>query len=70
MVFVPVCQHQRRQVIAVFFKKIEIGNGNIDTEGRFLGKAHAGINNDHLIAVPDAHAVHPEFADAAERYDF
>ena len=70
VVFVAVGEDDRGEVIAIFFEKIEVGNGNVDTERRFLGKAHARVDDDHLVAEPDAHAVHPEFTDPAERYYF
>lgn len=70
VVFVPVCEDYRRQVVSIFLEKIEIRYRNIDSVRRFFGKAHAGVHYDHLVAVPDAHAVHPELTDAAERYYF
>ena len=70
MVFVAVGQDQGRQVVPVFFEKIEIWDRNVDTKGRFFGKAHARVDQDHLVAVTDAHAIHSEFTDPAERYYF
>ena len=66
VVFVAVREDDRGQVVAIFFEKIEIRNRYVDAIRRFLGKAHAGVDDDHLIGVPDAHAVHPEFADPAQ----
>ena len=70
VVFVSVRQYQRGQITAKFFQKIEIRYRNINAVRSFFGKAHSRVNDDHLIAVTDAHAVHPEFADAAKRYNF
>ena len=70
MIFVSVSEDDRRQIVAVFFEKVEIGNRNIYAEWRFFGKSHTGVDNDHFVGVPDAHAVHPKFADAAERNYF
>ena len=67
MVFVTVCQDDRRQVISIFLEKVEIRYRNINTIRRFFGKAHTGIDDDHLVAVADSHAIHPEFADTAKR---
>src|SRR2546421_6935095 len=67
VVLVPVGEDDRGQVVAVFFEKIKIGNRDVDAERRLFGKTHPGIDDDHLVGVADAHAVHPEFADAAER---
>src|SRR5436190_7966037 len=70
MVFVAVSQDDCGQVVAILFEKVEIGNRNVHTERRFFRKAHPGVHDDHLIGVPDAHAVHPKFADAAKRNYF
>ena len=70
MVFVAVRQDDRGQVVAIFLEKIEIRDRDIDTERRLLRKAHPGIDDDHLVGIADAHAVHPEFADTAERNYF
>src|SRR5690606_40668462 len=66
LVLVAVGQYDRREVVSVFFKKIKIGDRNIYPKRRLFGKAHAGVDDDHLIAISDAHAVHSEFADAAQ----
>ena len=58
------------QVVAKFFEKIEIRDRDVDAVGRFLGKTHSGVDDDHLVAISDAHAVHPKFADAAQGYYF
>ena len=67
VVFVAVREDDRGQIVAIFFEKIEIWNRDIDAKRRFLRKAHPGIDDYHLVAVPDSHAVHPKFADPAER---
>ena len=65
MILVSVRQHESGEVIAVFFEEIKVRDRDVDTIRRLLGKTHAGIDDDHLIAVADTHAVHPEFADTA-----
>src|SRR5437868_13786263 len=69
MVFVTVCENYRSDVVAVFVKKIEVGNGNVDAVGRLFGKAHARVENQHLVAVAHSHAIHSKLADTAERDD-
>ena len=63
-----VREYDRGQIVAVFLEEIKIRDRDIDAVWRFLGKAHAGIDNDHFVGIADAHAVHPELADAAKRY--
>jgi hypothetical protein len=63
-------QDDSRQIVTIFFEKIEVGDRNINAVRGLLRETHARINDDHLIAVPDAHAVHPKLADPAERYNF
>ena len=70
VVFVAVGEDDGGQVVAIFFEKIEIRYRNIDPKRRFLRKAHAGVDNDHLIGVSDAHAVHPKLADPTKWYNF
>ena len=70
MVFVTVREDDRRQVVAILFEKIEIRNRDIDAVRRLFGKTHPGVDDDHLVAISDAHAVHPKFADAAKRNYF
>jgi hypothetical protein len=69
MVFVPVREDQSGQFAAIFFQKIEIGNGNVHSVRRLFGKSHPGVNDNHFVAAANAHTIHPEFADAAERDD-
>ena len=70
VVLVAVREDNGGQVVAVLFEKVEIRYRNVDAERRFLWKTHTGVDDDHLVAVPDTHAVHPELADPAKRYDF
>ena len=69
VVFVAVSKDDRGQIVAIFFEKIEIRDGNVHAERRFFRKAHSGIDDYHFVLIPDAHAVHPKFADPAKRYD-
>ena len=48
----------------------KIRNRNIHTERCFFGKTHSRINDNHFVARTDSHTIHPEFADAAQRYYF
>ena len=43
--------------------------GDIDPEKLGLGKHHAAIDDDDIVAVPKRHDVHPELPQSAERDD-
>jgi hypothetical protein len=58
-------QYESGQVIAVFFEKIEVWNGDVDSVWRLFRKTHPSVDNDHFVAVSDPHAVHAELAYAA-----
>ena len=70
MIFMTMREHDRRDLLAVLFKDFEIGNANINAIDALFGKAHAGIENQHLVAIAHQRAVHPELADAAEGNNF
>src|SRR5437016_4788864 len=70
MIFVAVRQDDRRDLVAKLFEDFEIGNGNIDAIDALFGKAHARVDNDHLVAKTQQRAVHPKLADTAEGNDF
>lgn len=65
VVLMAVRQNDRRQVVSILFEEIEVRDGDVDTKRCFFRKTHSGIDDDHLITIPDAHAVHPEFTDTA-----
>ena len=65
-----MCEDDRGQVVTIFFEKIKIWYRNINPKRRLLRKTHARINDDHFVAIANAHAVHPKFADAAQRNNF
>src|SRR6266566_2352472 len=69
LVFVPVREDDRDDALAVLFKELKVGDGNIDAESALLGKTHTRVEDDHLVPVAHGHAIHPELADTAERYD-
>ncbi len=66
MIFVAVGEDDRSDLVAKLFEDFEIGNTDIDAIDALFGKAHAGIDNDHLVAKAEQRAVHPKLADAAE----
>ena len=66
VILVTVGQDQSREVIPVLFEKIEVRDGDMDPVRSLLRKAHAGVDDDHLIAVADAPAIQAELADAAQ----
>src|SRR5687768_10772940 len=66
VVFMSVCENKGREIVAILLKKIEIRDRDIDAIRRLFRESHPRVNDDHLIGVPDAHAVHPEFANTAK----
>src|SRR5207253_8145032 len=70
MIFVPVSENDRRDLVAILFEDFKIGNANVDAVDAFFGKAHARIDDDHLVAKAQQRAIHPKLADAAEGNDF
>src|SRR6185437_5777822 len=69
MIFVTVREDDGGDRVAIFVEKIEIRDRNVDAVSRFLGKAHPGVENQHLVAVAHSHAIHSKLADTAEWYD-
>ena len=70
MIFVPVREDDRGDLFAILFEDLEIRNADIDAIDALFGKAHAGIDDDHLVAKTQQRAIHPKLADTAEGDDF
>jgi hypothetical protein len=66
MIFVTVREDDGGDVVFVLVEKTKIRNRDIHAVGRFLGKAHPGVENQHLVAVPQSHAIHSKLADTTE----
>jgi len=66
----PQEQEEGGDVVAKLFEDFKIGNADVDAIDALFGKAHAGIENEHLVAIAHQRAVHPELADAAEGNNF
>ena len=72
MVFMGMSQHQADQVLALLFKKADIGHDEIDARQMLLvAEGHPEIDRQPaaLMAVAEAvdRQVHADLADAAER---
>src|SRR5712692_7959491 len=67
VVFVTMCENYCRDVVAILFEKIKVRNGDINAVRSLFGKAHAGVEDQHLVAVTHDHTIHPKLADTAER---
>ena len=70
MIFVSVRENDGRNLLAVLLKDLKIGNADIDAIDALFGKAHAGVEHQHLVAVAQQSTVHPKLADAAEGNNF
>jgi len=51
-------------------ENFEIRNANVDAIDALFRKAHARVDDEHLVAKAHERAVHPELADAAEGNNF
>jgi hypothetical protein len=56
-------------VVAIGFEKLEVWNRDVDAVRGLLREAHAGVENNHLVAVSQSHAIHSKLADTAEWND-
>jgi hypothetical protein len=66
MIFVTVREDDRGNVVAILVEKTKIWDRNVDAVSRLFGKAHPGVENQHLVAVPHSHTIHSKLADTAE----
>jgi lysozyme len=70
MIFVSVGENDRSNLVAILFEDLKVRNANVDAIDALFGKPHAGVDNDHLVAITQQRAIHPKLADAAEGDDF
>src|SRR5437762_4766570 len=69
MVFVSMCEDYRSNVVPKFFEEVKIRDANVNSVGGLFGKAHACVENQHLVRVAHRHAIHSKLTYAAERND-
>jgi len=69
VILVAMRENYRGNVVAVLFKKIKVRDSHINAVCRFFGKAHSGVEHQHLVATAYRHTVHSKLADSAERND-
>src|SRR5215213_10935931 len=69
VIFVTVSEDYRSDIVAVLVQKVEIRDRNVDSIRGFFRKSHSGVENQHLVAETNSHAIHSKLADAAEWYD-
>jgi len=69
MIFVTVREDDGGDVVAILLEEGEVWDRDVDAVSQLLGKAHPGVENQHLVAVPHSHAIHSKLADTAERDD-
>ena len=70
MIFVTVREHDGGDLFVILFEDFEVRNANIDAIDALFGKAHARIDNNHLVAKTQQRAIHPKLANTAEGNDF
>ena len=59
-----------RDLLLVLLEDFKVGNADIDAVNALFGKAHAGVEHEHLVCIAQQSTVHPELADTAEGNDF
>ena len=70
VVLVAVGEDDGADLVAVFDEVADVGDDDVDAEQLFFGEHQAGVDDDDVILPSEGHAVHPELAEAAQRYDF
>ena len=66
VVFVAVREDDGANVGAILFEVGDVRNNEVDAEELGFGEHHAGVDDDDVVAEPQGHHVHAEFAEAAE----
>src|SRR6185369_5153680 len=66
MIFVTVREDDCGDVLAILVEKAKVWVRDVDAVSRLFGKAHPGVENDHLVAVSHSHTIHSKLADTAE----
>ena len=67
VVFVPMGQKDRANLVAVFSQVTDVGNNNVHTQQLFFRKHQTGIDDNNVILPAESHAVHAELAQAPQR---
>ena len=67
VVFMPMGQKDRADLVAVFRQVTDVGNNNINAQQLFFRKHQAGVDDNNVILPADGHAVHTELAEATQR---
>jgi hypothetical protein len=67
VVFVAMREDDGANVGAILLKVSDVGNDEIDAEKLGFREHHAGVDDEDVVADPQGHHVHAEFAEAAER---
>src|SRR5438309_2289604 len=70
MIFMAVGENDGRDVVAILFKNFEVWNANVYAIDTLFGKAHARIEDEHLVAGAQQGAIHPKLTDSAQGNDF
>src|SRR6185503_2014380 len=66
MIFVTVRKDDGGDLVAILVEKTKVWDRDVDAVSRLFGKAHPGVENQHLVAVPHSHTIHSKLADTAE----
>ena len=62
----PVRQHNRANVPAILLQISDVGNDQVDAQELRFREHHARVDDDDLVAEPQCHHVHSEFAETTQ----
>ena len=69
VVFVAVGQNDAAHPLAVLDQVGDVGNDDVHAQQFGFGEHQSGVDDDDVVAPAHGHAVHAEFAKAAERHE-
>ena len=61
-----VREHDGAHHALVLFQVGNVGNNDVDAQQFLLGKHHAGVDDDNVVARAERHHVHSELAQSAQ----
>jgi len=62
VVFMPVCEYDAADLVAVLDEVADVGNDDVDAEQLFFGEHQASVDYDNVVAVAESETVHAELA--------
>ena len=63
-------QQERLHLRSILNQEADIGNHDIDSQQFLVRKHQSGIDDYHLVPVPEDHHIHPELTQTTQGYGF